>query len=223
MNWRPQNDAHCYINTRTNKYQSQLLHFHTSATEFQIILVKTADFIFLKMTSFLFKKNETRGRQRWHGKPVNTAVTPTPWGSVTPPASWPLGTLWQARACTPTWGRGTRWLPGDTDCSVLSHRSSDSAVTLPGSEREGHQNALDSGAGRGQAKLHSPVVHQVKLHISATHTKNLQWASRSLSYIFIMPTFGHSCKYSHLCAGIEIMNCIMLLKNKKMFPPKINS
>lgn len=41
-------------------------------------------------------------------------------------------------------------------------------VVLPGSEREGHEDALNSGAGRGQAKLHSPVIHQVELHIPTT-------------------------------------------------------
>lgn len=39
--------------------------------------------------------------------------------------------------------------------------------SLPCGEWEGHEDALDSWAGRGQAKLHSPVVHQVKLHIPA--------------------------------------------------------
>lgn len=39
--------------------------------------------------------------------------------------------------------------------------------SLPGGEWEGHEDALDSRAGRGQAKLHSPVVHQVKLHVPA--------------------------------------------------------
>lgn len=44
------------------------------------------------------------------------------------------------------------------------------SVILPGSEGEGHENALNSGARRGQAKLHSPVIHQVELHISTTET-----------------------------------------------------
>lgn len=44
----------------------------------------------------------------------------------------------------------------------------ETSVILPGSEREGHEDALNSGARRGQAKLHPPVVHQVELHISTT-------------------------------------------------------
>lgn len=61
-----------------------------------------------------FKKNKKKSekllpwlsRPRWHGKNLETkGVTPTPWGSATPPASRPLGTLWQARACTPTCGK----------------------------------------------------------------------------------------------------------------------
>lgn len=41
-------------------------------------------------------------------------------------------------------------------------------LCLPGGEGEGHQNALYPGARRGQAELHPPVVHQVKLHIPTT-------------------------------------------------------
>lgn len=50
-------------------------------------------------------------------------------------------------------------------------RSSRGTLLLPGGEGERHQNALDPGAGRGQAKLHSPVVHQVELHVSATESQ----------------------------------------------------
>lgn len=45
------------------------------------------------------------------------------------------------------------------------------ALPVPGGEGERHQDALDPGAGRGQAKLHSPVVHQVELHVSATQSQ----------------------------------------------------
>lgn len=37
---------------------------------------------------------------------------------------------------------------------------------LPGSEGEGHEDALNSRARSSQAKLHSPVIHQIELHIS---------------------------------------------------------
>lgn len=39
-------------------------------------------------------------------------------------------------------------------------------VSLPGSKGEGHDDALNSGARRGQTKLYSSVIHQVELHIS---------------------------------------------------------
>lgn len=45
-------------------------------------------------------------------------------------------------------------------------------VALRGCEGEGHEDALDSGARRGQAELHSPVVHQVELHIPARRIQN---------------------------------------------------
>lgn len=45
------------------------------------------------------------------------------------------------------------------------------ALLLPGGEGERHQDALDPGAGRGQAELHASVVHQVELHISATQSQ----------------------------------------------------
>lgn len=46
------------------------------------------------------------------------------------------------------------------------------SVDLPGSEGKGHEDALNSGARCGQTKLHSPVIHQVELHISEhTHTQ----------------------------------------------------
>lgn len=56
----------------------------------------------------------------------------------------------------------------DTDyCHTRSRATaaSDRCVVLPGSEGEGHEDALDSGAGRGQAELHSPVIDQVELNI----------------------------------------------------------
>lgn len=49
-----------------------------------------------------------------------------------------------------------------TAVQLLCH----TGVSLPGSEREGHEDALNSGARCGQAKLHSPVIHEVELHIS---------------------------------------------------------
>lgn len=42
-------------------------------------------------------------------------------------------------------------------------------ISLPGGEGEGHEDALDSRAWGGQTELHSPVIHQIELHISTTH------------------------------------------------------
>lgn len=108
-------------------------------------------------------------------KTVNAVITPTPWGFAAHPACRPLGNLWQVHACTPTWGWRASLLPGNTGRSLPSCMSGDSlfqtCAVLPGSEGEGHQNALDSGARRGQAKLHSAVIHQVELHISTINTQ----------------------------------------------------
>lgn len=58
-----------------------------------------------------------------------SVITPTPWGFAAHPACQPPGTLWQARACTPTWGWRVSLLPGNTDRSLPSHRSRDGAVS----------------------------------------------------------------------------------------------
>lgn len=56
-------------------------------------------------------------------------------------------------------------------------------VSVPGSEGEGHQDALDSGAGSGQAELHPPVVDQVELHVSTAHNKPAVTAAASVGPI----------------------------------------
>lgn len=61
-------------------------------------------------------------------KPVNTAITPTPLGFVTHPASLPPGSLWQAHACIPTWGRRGSLLPSNRDSSLLLHKSSSTST-----------------------------------------------------------------------------------------------
>lgn len=71
--------------------------------------------------------------------------------------------------------------------------SSGDALLLPGGEGERHQDALDPGAGRGQAKLHSPVVHQVELHISAAQSQT-QVISNAASSHSITEEYSHSQK-----------------------------
>lgn len=65
------------------------------------------------------------------------------------------------------------------------HRKEQEDVRLPGSEGEGHEDALDSGAGGGQAELHPPVVHQVELHVPTAQQTGRDASSASFRiYIF---------------------------------------